>query len=109
MKIISGISGIILAVLFISSCSEEKQVQPPMVTTTQVSGVLYFSAVAGGIVTDDGGGQVYARGVCWSTEANPTVEDKITIDGSGTGQFIKFPRWIVEWSYLSCESICSQQ
>jgi uncharacterized protein (TIGR02145 family) len=90
MKTISGISGIILAVLFISSCSEEKQVQPPMVTTTQVSGVLYFSAVGGGIVTDDGGGQVYARGVCWSTEANPTVEDKITIDGSGTGQFTSF-------------------
>lgn len=29
-----------------------------------------------------------ARGVCWSTAANPTTVDSHTIDGGGAGAFI---------------------
>ncbi len=45
------------------------------------------TAVSGGNVTSDGGAAVTARGVCWSTNHNPTTADSKTVDGSGTGAF----------------------
>jgi hypothetical protein len=35
----------------------------------------------------DGGAPVTARGVCWSTTANPTTADNKTVDGTGIGTF----------------------
>ena len=31
--------------------------------------------ITGGYITDDGGAAITARGVCWSTLANPTIAD----------------------------------
>jgi uncharacterized protein (TIGR02145 family) len=91
MKSIFRITGFILAIILFFACNEEKQVLPPMVSTSPVTEILYYSAVAGGIVTEDGGGQIFARGVCWGTEPNPTTENSITVNGAGTGAF---------WSYI---------
>ena len=57
------------------------------VTTNEVSGVLTTSAVCGGNVTSDNGFPVTAKGVCWSTSTNPTINNNKTIDGSGVGAF----------------------
>jgi len=38
-------------------------------------------------VTNDFGSRVTARGVCWSLNSNPSINDNKTIDGSGTGSF----------------------
>jgi hypothetical protein len=38
-------------------------------------------------VTDDGGGTVSARGVCWSTSESPTTSDSKTTRGTGTGSY----------------------
>ncbi len=59
----------------------------PVVTTASVSDVDTNTAVCGGTVTDDGGGAISARGVCWSTSADPTTSDNKTTDGVGTGAF----------------------
>jgi len=59
----------------------------PTVTTTAASSVTLTSAVSGGNVTDDGGADITARGVCWSTSENPTTDDSKTEDGTGTGSF----------------------
>ena len=59
----------------------------PTVTTNAVSSITSTSSVCGGIVTSDGGAAVTARGVCWSTSANPTIINSKTSDGSGTGGF----------------------
>lgn len=59
----------------------------PTVTTASVSNITSTSASSGGNVTDDGGASVTARGVCWSTSANPTTGDSKTSNGSGTGSF----------------------
>ncbi|MBA7544886.1 hypothetical protein ES705_37247 [subsurface metagenome] len=67
-----------------SQCS----VNLPTVTTTSVSNITENSAQSGGNVTDDGGAEVTARGVCWSTSENPTIADDKTSDGTGTGSFI---------------------
>lgn len=59
----------------------------PVVTTAAVANVSANSATGGGNVTADGGSVVTARGVCWSTTENPTVNDSHTTDGSGVGNF----------------------
>ena len=57
------------------------------ITTVAVSSVTSTTAVSGGNITSDGGGTITARGVCWSTAANPTTTNDKTTDGTGTGTF----------------------
>ncbi|MFH1242584.1 MAG: DUF1566 domain-containing protein [Pseudomonadota bacterium] len=59
----------------------------PTVTTTAISSITATTASSGGNVTSDGGSSVTAKGVCWSTAANPTTSDSHTSDGTGTGSF----------------------
>jgi uncharacterized protein (TIGR02145 family) len=63
------------------------QVTGAVLTTTEASSITPTSAVAGGNVTDAGGGTISARGICWSTALNPTTDDDKTTNGNGTGQF----------------------
>ena len=67
---------------------EEHIVVEPTVVTVSVSEVTETTAVTGGNVTSDGGGEVSARGVCWSTSQEPTVEGNHTTDGTGVGEFV---------------------
>ncbi|MBR4156797.1 MAG: hypothetical protein IKU01_08930 [Bacteroidales bacterium] len=67
---------------------EEHIVVEPTVVTVSVSEVTETTAVTGGNVTSDGGGEVSARGVCWSTSQEPTVEGSHTTDGTGVGEFV---------------------
>jgi gliding motility-associated-like protein len=60
----------------------------PTVITTTASLITTNSAQSGGNVTNDGGTTVSARGVCWSTDPNPTITSLITTNGSGTGSFV---------------------
>ncbi len=60
---------------------------PPTVTTATVTAVTTNSANAGGNVTAAGSATVTARGVCYSTNANPTTSDLTVASGSGTGAF----------------------
>ncbi|KAB8151323.1 hypothetical protein EZY14_019125 [Kordia sp. TARA_039_SRF] len=59
----------------------------PTVTTTAISNITMTSADSGGEVTDEGGTSVTTKGICWSTEPNPTIEDNITNDGNGIGVY----------------------
>jgi uncharacterized protein (TIGR02145 family) len=57
------------------------------VTTTPASAITVTTATAGGNITNYGFAGITARGVCWSTSANPTIANSKTIDGTGTGSF----------------------
>ncbi|HUX95040.1 MAG TPA: hypothetical protein VMV47_04845 [Bacteroidales bacterium] len=59
----------------------------PMLTTAAISAITSNSASSGGNINSDGGASVTARGVCWSTSANPTTANSKTSDGNGTGSF----------------------
>lgn len=78
---------LILSILIISSCKKDKPT-PPVLTTTGVTAISYTTANSGGIVTNEGGTPIISRGVCWNTEANPTMTNNITNDGNGLGVFI---------------------
>ena len=62
-------------------------VVPPTVTTSAISGIFAVYANGGGNVTDWGGAPVTAKGVCWNTTGNPTVNDNKTVDGNDLGSF----------------------
>ncbi|MEO7045183.1 MAG: hypothetical protein ABI091_07715, partial [Ferruginibacter sp.] len=59
----------------------------PSLTTTAISSLTQSTADCGGNITSDGGAQIIARGVCWSTSQNPTIANNKTTDGIGTGTF----------------------
>jgi len=56
-------------------------------TTTAVTAITTISASSGGNLVNDGGSPVTVRGVCWSKTTNPTIADKKTTDGAGTGGY----------------------
>ena len=66
---------------------EEPEIKTPAVTTNSITSITTNSASCGGNVTSDGGGTVTARGVCWSTKQNPTINDNKTTDGNGIGSY----------------------
>jgi hypothetical protein len=59
----------------------------PTLTTSIASSISMTSCTTGGTVTSDGGSAVTQRGICWSTNQNPTITDNVTNDGTGIGSF----------------------
>lgn len=58
------------------------------ITTNTVSNITSTTATCGGSVTNNGGLPITARGVCWGSVNNPTIEyDGKTTNGSGNGSF----------------------
>ena len=79
------------ALMLTNSCKKDNNSNPteqiPILTTTALSNITQTAASCGGNITSDGGEAVTARGVCWSTNQNPTIADSKTIDGVGAGSF----------------------
>lgn len=57
------------------------------VTTLTINDISATTATCGGIVSCDLSSSVTARGICWSTNENPSIADDKTTDGVGTGSF----------------------
>lgn len=61
---------------------------PQVNSLTTVTNIEEKVATFGGNVISDGGSPITARGVCWNTDGNPTVDlSTKTMDGTGTGSF----------------------
>ncbi len=60
----------------------------PILTTAAVSEITGTSVKSGGVITDSFGAQIVERGVCWSTDLNPTIDDSKTMVGAGTDPFV---------------------
>jgi hypothetical protein len=77
-----------LLLIFLNSCSKNKDAPLAELTTTEVTEIKDNAAKSGGTITADGGSSVITRGVCWSASPSPTIEDNKTTDGAGGGTFI---------------------
>lgn len=66
---------------------EPPVIELPIVITTEITEIITNSAICGGEVTQDGGTDVTERGVCWSMNENPTLDDNHIAEGVGTGAF----------------------
>ena len=60
----------------------------PTVITDSVTNITSTTAKCGGNVTNNGGHNVTARGICWNTMGSPDLTDQYTINGYGNGTFI---------------------
>lgn len=52
-------------------CIRDEVVKLPIVSTDPASTITRNSVRSGGLVLDDGGGEILASGICWSTSPNP--------------------------------------
>lgn len=83
-------SSILLLTIIFYSCSSEKEIPKslPKLTTTTVTDITLVSASSGGIITNDGGSEIYTKGIVWNTAPSPTTSlTTKSIDGSGIGSF----------------------
>lgn len=62
-------------------------IEKPKLNTKNMTNVTYNSAKTGGIILGDGNSPITAKGVCWNTSSNPTINNTHTNEGSGTGEF----------------------
>ncbi len=83
--------------LFLNSCEKgdiddnggnNEKGDVPVLSTTEITDITNTTATSGGIITDDKGFTVTSRGVCWSTNENPSIRDNKTENGAGGGSFI---------------------
>ena len=59
----------------------------PSITTVIPSIIMQTNALSGGIISNNGGYPVLARGVCWNITGNPTILDSCTVDSFGIGLY----------------------
>ena len=88
MKTTIKILIVLLPLFLLYSCKKkEDKGTPPVLTTSEVTKITISTAVSGGTVTDDPT-SILSKGICYSTEQNPTIQDKISVDNSINSTFL---------------------
>jgi len=59
----------------------------PDLKTLDVTDITETTAISGGEILDSRGKTVVERGICWSTEENPTKNDNYAVDNSGSDSY----------------------
>ncbi len=62
-------------------------IELPTVTTGDILSITVQSAIGSGNIISDGGGAIISRGLCWSTQQNPTLSNPNITGGTSTGTF----------------------
>jgi len=57
------------------------------ISTVEPFSIYSGSAKSGGIIANDGGGAITAKGVCWNTTGSPTTDDSTSNEGTGTADY----------------------
>jgi exo-beta-1,3-glucanase (GH17 family) len=71
--------------LLVQSCRKDVA---PSLTTSAITNITGTTATSGGTITSEGSGTIIAKGVCWSEGIHPTIANKCTTEGAGSGSFI---------------------
>lgn len=77
--------------LLVGACklNEPPDTRLPVITTSEVFEIKMTKAKGGGVISDEGGGPLTHRGICWSwNNPFPTLQDSLSIAGVGIGNFI---------------------
>jgi hypothetical protein len=77
-------------VLGFAACKKEKDMPKTLAELNLAAPVIVAdSAFFTAEVTKDGNNPVSKRGIVWNYSPNPTIDNNATLDGSGTGKFIR--------------------
>jgi hypothetical protein len=71
------------------NCKKEEKDLPSLITVI-ISSVTKDSALLGGLIINDGGADITARGVCYGTVPSPGISGLKTKNGRGKGTFISY-------------------
>lgn len=85
------ITVIFFCIVFVQiSCKKEDPTELPTVKTLPVIEISSSTAKSGGNITNDVGSEINSKGVVWSTNMDPSIENHagITMEGVGDGIFI---------------------
>ena len=86
MKTYLNFSLLFLSILLFNGCKKES-IKPPIVSTNDVTEITTTTAVSGGELNEMTP-LIVSKGICWSTDQNPTTENFKTIDFSNNTNFI---------------------
>lgn len=75
--------------LLVLTCSCKKDIVPT-ITTSQISDITGTTATCGGTIIDIGSEIILSKGVCWSSEGTPSVDNNTTIDNSESNTFSSY-------------------
>lgn len=84
---IPSIMIILSSVFLVTNCTKDEVVTIPVLTTNEVTEVTQTSVISGGVISSDGGAPITERGVCWSTNDTPTIDDNKTTDSTEVDNF----------------------
>ncbi|XLS30024.1 hypothetical protein ACJD0Z_04180 [Flavobacteriaceae bacterium M23B6Z8] len=70
-----------------SESDESIEATLPQITTKIITSIDLSSATSGGNVISNGNATITQKGVCWSTNPNPTISDSRTTEGAGNEEF----------------------
>ena len=76
----------------INSCTKK---EVPVLSTASVTEITSTSATCGGTITAEGSGTVVSLGVCWGTEAEPTINDFKTSELAGSATFKSYLKGLI--------------
>ncbi len=63
----------------------------PIASTKPITSITNRTAASGGIILNDGGSDIIAKGICWSNNPNPTILNaNFTTEGVGIDSFVSF-------------------
>jgi uncharacterized protein (TIGR02145 family) len=85
--VLLSVAATLFFLIYIGCSDSTSPDEVPELTTATVTNITYTTAECGGEVSSDGGAEVIARGVCWSTMEHPTVDDDTTNNGTDIGSF----------------------
>ena len=75
----------LLVLALLNSCVKDPNL--PILSTKSGIDIKIDAVTSGGIIIKDGGAEIVARGICWGTSPNPTIDGAHTTDDKGTGSF----------------------
>ena len=79
-----------LTVIFHFGCekdSVDEMSEIPELRTSPVSQISDSSAISGGSMLTNNGQEITDKGICWSSQMNPTKNDEVISAGPGSGSF----------------------
>ena len=95
----------IILIVLLASCSPKKDdttppisnptdttskndAKKPVITTNDITNISFLTATCGGVILTDNGAAITQQGICWSVNANPTINDsKLIIAANGSSNF----------------------
>ncbi|MGE5406740.1 MAG: FISUMP domain-containing protein [Methanosarcina sp.] len=81
------IKALVICLVFSIVISCEKKTVPPVVLTNNATEISTVSATAGGIIKDNGGAEITAKGICWNTVTGPDIENSKTSEPGSAMSF----------------------